>query len=52
MIEFKYPSQLPKFTEKGFAVVDLPEDIKHLLFDFYALLKPHSRQEEGIVDMI
>jgi hypothetical protein len=52
MIEFKYPSQLPKFTEQGFAVIDLPEDIKRLLFDFYALLKPHAKQEEGIVDMI
>lgn len=52
MIKFQDRSELPKLTTKGFAVIDLPEDIKHLLFDFYNLLKPHRQPEQGVIEYI
>jgi hypothetical protein len=43
---FKNAADLPRFTKLGFEVIDLPDEIKNLLFDFYELLKPQKRKEE------
>jgi len=45
MQKFKDRHGLPRFTDKGFQVVDLPKETQDLIFDFYKLLKPHKSEE-------
>jgi hypothetical protein len=38
--------ELPRLTELGFKLIDLPDEIKNLLFDFYKLVQPYKQREE------
>lgn len=52
MPNFSTVSDLPKLTPRGFDVVDLPEDIKFLLQEFYHLLIPFAEEELGLEDYV
>jgi len=52
MPNFSTVSDLPKLTPRGFDVVDLPEDIKFLLQEFYHLLIPFTEEELGLEDYV
>lgn len=51
-IIFKSAEELPKFSEKGFKVIDIPNDAWRLLQEVYTLLKPTAKPEPNLGDFI
>jgi hypothetical protein len=52
MQKFVTNSELPRLSDKGFDVIDLPQNIFMYLQELYVLLLPHTKPELGLEDVI